>query len=201
MSNKNKMKPLYKEGSLAHIAHLSLLKIKRYTSSEFLIDRLVGLNIFIFGLVLAIVITTWLPQLSNQTIEFNISLLIYLVVGIFLGLGSSYGYSFLLESILNRSKTVLFLLRCSIVIEFIAITFALSGLFFKLLKFTNLSLILILLQFLILLVGIIFDVKKENEDTKISEVGIWGFLGKVSTMITIGTFVVDLVLLLLKLRF
>ncbi len=187
-------KPLYQEGSLAHFGDLALSKIKKFSESEFLIDRLMGFNVLVFSLVLGISITSWLR--SGET-QFDLAFFFILGFGLLLGFVGGYFYSFILEPIVNFSKKNLFSLRLSITLLFIGFSLSLGGLLFNSKISLNIGVFLIFTQLLIILLGGLFSVTEGNQ-TRIQEADFWNILGKVETLITIGTFIVDIALFVIK---
>jgi hypothetical protein len=188
-----KKKPMYEDGSLAHLADLAFSKITNYADSNDPRDKLLGFNILIFILVIGLAISSWLYK---KPIGFSIDYLFLLVISIILAAGVGFGYSFLLETVSKFSKG-LKPLSYAITLEFISLSVILAGLLFSQSYLIKIGVGLIGLQLLFVLFGGFISIT--NVDTEIiTNRDIWGLLGKTATLITIGTFIVDIVMLMFK---
>jgi hypothetical protein len=121
-------------------------------------------------------------------------LLIYIAISAILSSVSNLIYEPLISTLTKISSNKIQSLRFSITILFIAITCAMAGLVFNIKTLTDVSLGLIGLQIIsIPLTGFLF-VSYPVEDVKIEPNQIWSALGKMCSIISIITFVLDFIL-------
>lgn len=190
-----KNKKTYQEGSIAHFADLGFSKVIRYAKSKDVVDKLLGFNIFALILVLGLAISDWL---YNNPIKFSLEYLIMLAFSIVIAAVLAYFYSFILEPIVDLANRNVNGLRLSVIIQFIALTIVLSGLLFNLTVLTNIAVGLLGIQILSLFFGGFVKLTNKHEEISNNKLGVWQILGKIGTLITIGTFIVNIILSIIK---
>ncbi len=186
---------MYQDGSLAHFADLGFSKVKKYAKSKDIVDKLLGFNVLAMILVLGLAISDWL---YNNPIAFSLDYLVMLVISIVLAAVLAYFYSFILEPIVDLADRNINGLRLSVIIQFIALTVVLGGILFNLTFLTNIGAGLLGLQILALFFGGFIKVTDEKSELTEDKPKIWEMLGRGGTLITIGTFIVNIILFIVK---
>lgn len=192
MARKKKM---YQEGSIAHFADLGFSKVKKYAKSKDIVDKLLGFNILAFILVLGLAISDWL---YNNPITFSLDYIIMVAFSMVIATVLAYFYSFILEPIVDLADRNINGLRLSVIIQFIALTVVLGGLLFNLTIFTNIGAGLLGVQVLSLFFGGFIKLTDEKSEITEDKPKIWQMLGRVGTLITIGTFSVNIILIIIR---
>jgi len=170
-------------------------KVKKYAKSKDIVDKLLGFNILALILVLGLAISDWL---YNNPVTFSLDYIVILAVSIVLAAVLAYFYSFILEPIVDLANRNINGLRLSVIIQFIALTVVLGGLLFNLTILTNIGVGLLGIQILSLFFGGFIKITDEKSELTEDKPKIWQMLGKVGTLITIGTFVVNIILFIIK---
>lgn len=192
MARKKKM---YQDGSIAHFADLGFSKVKKYAKSKDIVDKLLGFNILALILVLGLAISDWL---YNNPVTFSLDYIVMLAFSIVIAAVLAYFYSFILEPIVDLADRNINGLRLSVIIQFIALTVVLGGLLFNLTILTNIGAGLLGVQILALFFGGFIKVTDEKTELTENKPKIWQMLGRVGTLITIGTFVVNIILFIVR---
>lgn len=185
----------YDDGSLADFAHRAVKKIKRYGESDRTKDRLVGFNILIFVLVLGVAISDWLRSTSNLysfefAVIFGLSLVFAAVAG--------YGYSFLIDAVASFSGDSLSGLRLSIVLEMTALTAVWAGLLFGTSPLVKVGVGLLVFQLFAVIFGQIIPLLDDPGESEQEWRGWQEGLGTIANVITVATFVFNLLLFLFR---
>lgn len=185
----------YEEGSLADFAHRAVKKIQKYGESDKTKDRLVGFNILVFILVLGVAISDWLrsgPDLYSLEFAFilGLSFVFAFVAG--------YGYSFLLEAIASFSGDGLSGLRLSISIEMAALTAVWAGLLFGTRTLVKIGIGLLAFQMFAVLFGQFLPLLSDSDTSDLEWRGWKEGLGTIANVITVVTFVFNLLLFLFR---
>jgi hypothetical protein len=182
------------EASLADLAKKGLERIVKLSESQVISEKLQAINTLLFVFILTVVSTHYI---GGSTTE-GLSLLFVFAISFILALIVSSGYGLVLSIISNVSVNRIESLRVGITILFFSLTLAVVGLTLDSKLVSNLSLGLVALQLVITLVIGFFAQKNPLEDKKISLSQVWDGLGKISSVLGIISFVIDVILLLIK---
>lgn len=189
----------YEEGSIADLAVRGFSKILTLSKSSHISDKLSAINMLLWVLTLGIIISfflgSYLTEMFAFIIIFGISLLFSCISLLF--------YAPILEVIMNLSQNKIEGLRISIIILFIDLTIVLAGLLFGNDFLIKISLGVLGLQLiLILLVSFLVSFTATPEgpvkDKKVKPSQIWDFLGRVAIIVGLISFIIDIVLILIK---
>jgi len=183
------------EISLAELAKRALEGIVNLSQSQVISEKLQSLNILLFVFVLTLSITYYLGGASTT----ELSLLFIGALSFVFALVVSLGYAPILSVFSNVSTNKIESLRIGITILFIALTLGVAALTFDVKLLANLSLGLIGLQLIIIPLSGFLLPRISVEDKKIEFNQIWIALGKISVIVGIISFIMDVALLLLKL--
>lgn len=180
---------------MADFAHRAVKKIQEYGESDRIKDRLVGFNILVFVMVLGVAISDWLRSSSDlYSLEYAVILALSFVFAFVAG----YGYSFLLDAVASFSGESLTGLRLSISIEMAALTAVWVGLLFDTQTAVKIGMGLLVFQLFAVLFGQFLPLQG-GSDTPEQEWNGWKEgLGTIANVITIATFVFNLVLFLFR---
>ncbi|GAF98565.1 unnamed protein product, partial [marine sediment metagenome] len=154
-----------------------------------------SLNILLFTFIIAVSITFYLGGTANEDLAF----LFVLGASYIISLIVSIGYGYILEIGTNISAYKIESLRIGIIILFISLSLSISALIFNNTLINNISLGLILIQLLIIPFSSVFTLKDVIEDKEIESSQLWNAIGKISMIIGIISFVVDIALILYSL--
>jgi len=183
------------EISLAELAKRALEGIVNLSQSQVISEKLQSLNIILFVFILTLSITYYLGGASTT----ELSLLFIGALSFVFALVVSLGYAPILSVFSNVSTNKIESLRIGITILFIALTLGVAALTFDVKLLANLSLGLIGLQLIIIPLSGFLLPRISVEDKKIEFNQIWIALGKISVIVGIISFIMDVALLLLKL--
>lgn len=185
----------YEEGSPAEFAHQALLKIQQYAESEDPVETLIALNALVFVFVLGFTAASWL---AGSTTIFSVSFLVILVVSLVFMAITSLAYIPLLETIASLGSHHLTGLRFAIIAECVALTAALAGLLFDRQLLLNAAFVLLIFQLFIPLMGGILPALGTDGSAEREWGSVWTALGRGAVLISVGTFVVDVLLFLIR---
>ena len=183
------------EVSLAQLAKMALEDIVNLSQSQIISKKLQSLNILLFVFILTLSITYYLGGPSTTGLSFlfivGFSCVIALVV--------SHGYRRILFIVSNISTNKIESLRIATAILFIALTLGVAALTFDVELLVNLSLGLTALQLIILPMSGSLLPRISVEDKEIEFSQLWIALGRISAIVGIISFIMDIALFLLKL--
>ena len=180
--------------SLAELADKSLGKIQRYAESDDPKERLIALNSFVFIIGLGLLLTTWLFTGTDfSSIEFFAHLAISLFIAIVLGLG----YFRLIETVAGFSDEQASGLRISIILELVAIPLALAGLLFRINILTSSAFLVLAVQPFTTLAGRFVNLP-QTKTTEENQSQIWKGLGRTADLITVASFLANLIIITIR---
>jgi hypothetical protein len=182
-----------KEPSLTDLAKKGLERIVELSQSQLISEKLQSINILLFVMVATVCLTYFLggSTMNGFVLAF---------VGGFcfiLSLIGVLGYAPLLSIPVNASPNKIETLRIGITMLFISLPLSVAALVFNINFLASLSLGLIGLQLLIMLVSCLFVPKIAIEDEEIEPSQIWTALGRISSIVGIINFAVDIALIVL----
>jgi len=182
------------QASPAELASETLQKIQRYAESESPKESLIALNVLVAILILGLVFTSWIFEGGQiYSIEFFAVLALSLVFSAVIGLG----YFRLIETIAGFSDDQANGLRLSIIVELITAPVALAGLLFQIPFLIQAAFVLLLVQVFTPLAGQFVQISHFEESSEPSEDLIWTGLGKTADLITVGSFLANILIIIL----
>ena len=182
------------EVSLEELAKKALERIVNLSQSQIISEKLQSLNILLFVFILTLSVTYYLGGASTT----ELSLLFIGAISFVFALVASLGYGQILSIVSNVSTNKIESLRIGITILFIALTLGVAALTFDVRLLANLSLGLTGLQLIIIPMSGFLLPRISVEDKKIDFSQLWIALGRISAMVGIISFIMDVALLLLK---
>lgn len=185
----------YEEGSVADFAHKAVNKIQTYANSDDPRDNLIGLNALLFVFVSGFVIASWL---SSASTIFSITFFLVLVLGLVFGAVLTLAYLPLMEAVSSFGSKTLNGLRLAILLEFFAFTSVFAGLLFQIQALVSAAFVLLVVQLFVPLIGDAVPMLEADPVLDGEEPGIWNALGRLNTLIGIGTFLFNLVLVIIE---
>ena len=188
----------YKEGSIVDLAAEGFSKIKTLAKSSSISDKLSAINMLLWVLILGIIISFFLGGYLENMFVF----IIIFAVSLLLSCISLLLYAPFLETILGiiENKNKVAGLRISINILVIDLTIALAGLLFKNDFLIKIAGGILALQIILLLLGSYAVIPSERtRDNNVNSSQLWKTLGKVSIIITLISFTINIVLILINL--
>lgn len=183
------------EETIIILAKKGLDRILGLSRSQLISEKLQSLNILLFTFIIAVSITFYLGGTANEDLAF----LAVLAVSYIISLIVSIAYGYILEIGTNISAYKIESLRIGIIILFTSLSLSISALIFNNILINNISLGLILIQLLIIPFSSVFTFNEVIEDKEIESSQLWNALGKISMIIGIISFVVDIALILYSL--
>lgn len=183
------------EETIIKLAKKGLDRILGLSRSQLISEKLQSLNILLFTFIIAVSITFYLGGTANEDLAF----LAVLAVSYIISLIVSIGYGYILEIGTNISAYKIESLRIGIIILFTSLSLSISALIFNNTLINNISLGLILIQLLIIPFSSVFTLKDVIVDKEIESSQLWNAIGKISMIIGIISFVVDIALILYSL--
>jgi hypothetical protein len=176
----NMAKKSYEEGSIIDLAVKGLSPIKKLLEDGKPISHLLALNMILVFLCLGIIIAFYFNVAFTDFASIIMLLISFLFSAVITG-----AYVFFLNIIQGHYKIKA--ARVSIFLLFIVLPLVVGGLAYKIRPLVNISLVLILVQAVFLIVlSLMF---KEEE---VKELGIWGLLGKINTIVGIISSVISI---------
>jgi hypothetical protein len=185
------------EPSIADYAKKGLERIVELSKSQLISEKLQSINILLFVMVATVCFTYYL---GGSTMNGIVLAFVGAICFIF-SLVAVLGYGPILSIIINVSPNKIETLRVGITTLFIALPIGVAALVFDINFLATLSLGLIGLQLLLMLVSCLFVPKISIEDEEIKPSQIWTALGRVSSLVGIINFVVDIALIALGIVF
>ena len=192
------MSDFIQPGSIAHLAMQGFSKIQKLSKSSLITEKLSAINMILYMMILGITLTFYLTDHSMDTM----SLVVMFVFSLMLSAISLLLYGPLLEVIVNLSKNKIEGLRISITILFVDLTIAIAAFTFRneFLMKTALALLgfQLIIQLIVGIIGLIIPFPAATiKDKKVDPSQIWDYLGKLSTIIAIISFMIDISMILL----
>lgn len=181
----------YEKGSPADFAHQAVTKIQTYANSDDPEETLIGLNAFLFIFIIGFVIASWLS--SAETI-FSLTFLAVLVVSLLFGAVLSLAYLPVIETVSNFGSGNLNGLRFAILLEFFAFTSVFAGLLLDVQALVRIAFLLVIVQVFIPLAGDVLPMLDPEPVTDTEDTGLWNTLGRLNSLIGVGTFLLNLLL-------
>ena len=185
----------YEEGSVADFAHKAVNKIQTYANSDDPGDNLIGLNALLFVFVTGFIIASWL---SSANTVFSITFFFILVIGLVFAAVLSLAYLPLMDTVSSFGSKTLNGLRLAILLEFFAFTSVFAGLLFQIQALVSAAFVLIVVQLFVPLIGDVVPVLEPDPVLDGEEPEVWNALGRLNTLIGIGTFLLNLVLVIVE---
>lgn len=185
----------YEEGSVADFAHQAVSKIQTYADSDDPQKNLIGLNALLFVFVTGFIIAYWL---SNAETIFSLTFFVVLVVSLVFAAVLTLGYLPLLDTVNSFGSESLNGLRLAILLEFLAFTSVFSGLLFQVQALVSTAFLIIVIQLFVPLIGDAVPMLDADSVPETPEEGIWDTLGRLNILIGIGTFIFNLLLLIIE---
>lgn len=182
------------EVSLAELAKTALDRIVKLSQSQIISEKLQSLNILLFVFILTVIVTYYLGGVSTK----DLSLLVLVAMSFVLALLVSPVYGSILAVVSNVSSNKIKSLRIGINMLFIALTLAVGALTFDVKLLAIASLALIGFQILIIPLSSFLLPKISVEDKNIEASQLWTALGRIASMVGIVSFIIDMILFLLK---
>lgn len=182
------------EVSLGELAQRGLDRIVKLSQSQLISEKLQSLNILFVVFILTVVTTHFLIGSTTS----GLTLAIFLVVSFLFALIISLGYGPVLSIVSNVSSNKVESLRVGITMLFISLTLGVAALTFNNELLAKLSLGLIGLQLIIMPISSLLVPKIFVEDKKVDLSQLWTALGRLSSIVGLISFAVDVILLLMK---
>ncbi|MDH5779273.1 MAG: hypothetical protein OEZ29_01610 [Candidatus Bathyarchaeota archaeon] len=182
------------ELDLGDLAKRALERIVNLSQSQIISEKLQSLNILLFVFILTSALTHYLGGASTA----ELSLLFIIALSFIFALVVSLGYAMILSAVTNVSPNKIESLRIGIVMLFIALTLGVAGFAFDVKLLTNSSLGLTALQLIIIPMSGFLLPRISVEDRKIEPGQVWIALGRISSIVGIVSFIIDVALLLFR---
>lgn len=186
----------YEEGSIADYAARGYKNIKELAKSDKTSDKLEGFNILLFVLVGGLILSFWLFE--GEKI-FSASYGFILVFSLILSSAAGFIYSLFTDLITDFADGVADGLRLSILIEFIALSSVWTGLLFNIPIAIKVSAALLVIQIIAIIFGQFISLTGldfgTDQDTWSD---FWGGMGKIATIITVGTFLYNAIVFVIS---
>lgn len=181
--------------SLASLAKASLDSIGILAGSAKISEKLKAMNIMLFVFVLAVAGTFFYAatQLSPNAVVYGVDFLVFFIFALIVALG----YGIVLEIVSKIASASIGGLRMSIIIEFIAVSSVLAGALLGLPSLLKLAVLLLAVQLGAIFVGGPLLPAKSG-DVEVEKNDLWVLLGRISTIITILSFLFDIALFVIK---
>jgi hypothetical protein len=181
--------------SIASLANGAIKEIQLLAKDNKLSHKLAAFNLILFLIVLGLNISVWFFGFAKDNMALIIQIVISMIFSAIITVIYSKFVKLLLDIITQKVKGF----RASISVLMAALTFSLIGLLFQKEIFLNISGILLLLQTVIILIfGFLNLSKVEIEDKPIAQINIRQWLGDISNIITIGSFIADIIIILVS---
>lgn len=185
----------YKEGSIADLAAQGFSKIQKLSKSSLITEKLSAINMILYLLILGIGITFYL---SNYSSDIFVLMVIFALSLLFSSI-SLLIYAPILEVVVNLSKNKVEGLRISITILFIDLTLAIAAFLFRNELLIKTALGLIGLQLIVSIIGSFISIPNGPiKDKKVESSQIWNSLGKISIIVGIISFIIDIIMILVR---
>lgn len=183
------------EVDLAELAKRALDRIVKLSQSQIISEKLQSLNVLLFVFILTVITTYYLGGVTTK----DLSLLVLFAISFVLALLVSLVYGSILSVVSNVSSNKIQSLRIAINMLFIALTLGVAALTFDVKLLANVSLGLTGLQILIIPLSSFLLPTISVKDKKLEPSQLWTALGRIASIIGIVSFIIDMLLLLLKL--
>lgn len=182
------------EISLADLAKKGLDRILQLSQSQLISEKLQSMNILLFVFIITAMATYFLVAPSADELTFGV----FIIVSFIFGLIISIGYGPVLAIVTNFASNKIEGLRTGLMILLVSLTLAIAALTFRIGVLITLSSVLILVQLLVVAIGGVFLPKISIKDKEIEPNQIWLALDRISIIIGITSFAIDVVLIVLK---
>lgn len=183
------------EEGLIDLAIPAIEKIQDYAESDDPVKNLIALNGLVFVFILGFTISSWL---TNSDTIFEIEFFALLIFSLIISTILSRLYFPVFEVVSSFNSNDVNGLRLAVVLEFIALTLALSGLLFNKQDLINAAFLLLFIQMFAPLAGPAVAFLDTPPAMESGKTGIWTALGRISSLLTIGTLVIDFLLFIFK---
>lgn len=181
------------EISLADLAKAGLDRIVKLSQSQLISEKLQSLNILWFVFILTAYITHALGGSSTT----SLSLLVIIAMSFLFALIASLGYGPLLAIVSNVATNKIEGLRVGMIMLFVSLTLGVAALVLDIWVLGNLSLGLIGIQLVIIPLGSFLVPRISIRDEEVDPSQVWTALGRISSVIGIISFIIDMVLILI----
>lgn len=181
------------EISLVDLAKAGLDRIVKLSQSQLISEKLQSLDILWFVFILTAYITHALGGSSTT----SLSLLVIIVTSFLFALIASLGYGPILSIVSNVATSKIECLRIGMVILFVSLTLGVAALVLDIWILGNLSLGLIGIQLVIIPLGSLLVPRISITDEEVDPSQVWTALGRISSVIGIINFIIDIVLILI----
>jgi len=181
------------EVSLADLAKAGLDRIVKLSQSQLISEKLQSLNILWFVFILTAYITHALGGSSTT----SLSLLVIIVISFLFALIVSLGYGPILSIVSNVATSKIEGLRIGMIILSVSLTLGVAALVLDIWLLGNLSLGLIGIQLVIIPLGSFLVPRISITDEEVDPSQVWTALGRISSVIGIINFIIDIVLILI----
>jgi len=175
------------EVNLVDLAKAGLDRIVKLSQSQLISEKLQSLNILWFVFILTAYITHALGGSSTT----GLSLLVIIVISFLFSLIASLGYGPILSIVSNVATNKIEGLRIGMMMLFVSLTLGVAALVLG-----NLSLGLIGIQLVIIPLGSFLVPRISIIDEEVDPSQVWTALGRISSVIGIINFIIDIVLIL-----
>jgi len=175
------------EVNLVDLAKAGLDRIVKLSQSQLISEKLQSLNILWFVFILTAYITHALGGSSTT----GLSLLVIIVISFLFSLIASLGYGPILSIVSNVATNKIEGLRIGMMMLFVSLTLGVAALVLG-----NLSLGLIGIQLVIIPLGSFLVPRISIIDEEVDPRQVWTALGRISSVIGIINFIIDIVLIL-----
>ena len=182
------------EVSIAELAKAGLERIVKLSQSQVISEKLQSLNILFFVFILTLYITHYLAGSSTT----GLTLLFVVGISFLFALIASLGYGPVLSIVSNVSANKIESLRVGITILFVSLSLGVVALTLDVRFLGNLSLGLIGLQLVIIPISGLLVPRISIEDKEIDSSQVWIALGRISSIIGLISFIIDIALILMK---
>lgn len=182
------------EVSIAKLAKAGLDRIVKLSQSQLISEKLQSLNILWFVFILTAYITHGLGGSSTT----SLSLLVIIVLSFLFALIASLGYGPILSVVSNVSTNKIEGLRVGMIMLFVSLTQGVAALILDIWVLGNLSLGLIGLQLVVIPLSSFLIPRTSIKDEEVDPSQVWTALGRISSIIGIINFFVDIVLILMR---
>lgn len=185
----------YDEESGFDMANRALSRINKLSKSALISEKLLGLNILMFVVLFALILSFFLKNPTDDI--FSINYIVLLLICFIISLIVSLGYAPIIDSISNFSKNKIEPLRISIMFLFADLPIVMAGIVYNVDLAIKLGIFILFGQAIIVLFGSFIKLKEEpTKDTKVKSDELWGVLGKIDTIVGILGFFITIAILI-----
>ena len=178
-----------KEKGIKGLLKRGLSDFQKLTRCSLVTEKLIAINILAYRFLVSIIISAIL-----WTLYPHIFFLWIFLIALLLSSLTLLAYVPIIEYIAEHATHLIEGIRASIILMFLDLTIAITGLLFKNTILTITALAILVLQLVAILISNIKILTKPKFDTKIEPQEVWKYVGWIPLSIGIASLIADLIL-------